>query len=65
MICGGVEKSSSPPTSRVSTFDVRTWLYSFSSGAAGQASTSRPPPQMYVVVVRPRFVPSSCPPEEK
>ena len=41
----GVETSSVPPIMRVSTFDVRMWLYCASSRLAGHASASRPPPQ--------------------
>ena len=40
---------SSPLIRRVSTFDGRTTAYSLSSGAAGQASASWPPPQMNAV----------------
>ena len=47
--CGGVEKSSSPLTSSVSTFESRTRLYRSSSGAAGHASASSPPPQTNAV----------------
>ena len=42
---GGVETSSVPPIRRVSTFDVRMWLYCPSSRLAGHASASLPPPQ--------------------
>ena len=42
---GGVAKSSVPPIKSVSTFDVRTWLYSFSVGLAGQACVRPPPPK--------------------
>ena len=56
--CGGVAKSSSPPTSSVSTFDVRTRSYSRVAGP-GQASTSCPPNQLKSVPGLPRIVPRS------
>src|SRR6266511_152732 len=49
----------------VSTLDVRTRLYSSSPGAAGQASVSRPPPQMSALAASPRLEPRFCVPEEK
>ena len=59
--CGGVAKSSWPPISSVATFESRTREYSFSSGFAGQASSSRPPAQSSSVPGLPMTEPRSAP----
>ena len=56
-LCGGVAKSSSPLITSVSTFESRTWPYMFSSGFAGQASSSRPPAQIRSVPGLPKSDP--------
>ena len=63
--CGGVAKSSSPPMRSVSTFDARTRAVLVLVRLAGQASASRPPPQVNAVAASPRFEAGFRLPEEK
>ena len=54
---GGVATSSVPPIRSVCTVDVRTLVYSFSVGLAGQACNRPPPPKRNSVAGLPMIEP--------
>jgi transposase len=58
---GGVEKSSVPPMSSVSTSEGRTWRYCSSASPAGHASANRPPSMIQSLAALPRIDPGSPP----
>ncbi len=62
---GRVAKSSVPPIRSVSTFEVRTRLYSLSLAFAGHALSMRPPAQMNSVAGLPRIESLRCPPADE